>query len=55
MLLDIKPTDWIITEGNDFSGQTGSDVLLRPGDGCVELYAINSGRPTLARFNVIIP
>lgn len=55
MLLDIKPTDWIITEENDFSGQTGSDVLLRPGDGCVELYAINSGRPTLARFNVIIP
>lgn len=55
MLLDIKPADWIITEGNDFSGQTGSDVLLRPGDGYVELYAINCGRPTLARFNVIIP
>lgn len=55
MLLDIKPGDWIITEENDFSGQTGSDVLLRPGDGVLELYAINSGRPTLARFNLIIP
>lgn len=55
MLLDIKPAEWIITEGNDFSGQTGSDVLLRPGDGYVELYAVNCGRPTLARFNVIIP
>lgn len=55
LLLDIKPAEWIITEENDFSGQTGSDVLLRPGDGFVELYAINSGRPTLARFNVIIP
>jgi len=55
MLLDIPPTEWIITEGNDFTGQTGSDVLLRPGDGFLELYAINSGRPTLARFNLIIP
>ena len=55
MLLDIPASEWIITEENDFSGQTGSDVLLRPGDGVLELYAIHSGRPTLARFNLIIP
>jgi hypothetical protein len=53
MLLDIPATEWIITEGNEFSGQSASDVLLRPGDGVLELYAINSGRGTLARFNVV--
>lgn len=55
MLLDIPATDWIITEDNDYSGQTGSDVLLHPGDEFLELYAINSGRPSIARFNLIIP
>lgn len=48
VLATIKTQDWILSEWPN--GQSSADVLLREGDGVVELYAIHSGLGTLAKF-----
>ena len=48
VLATIKTEDWILSEWPN--GQNSADVLLREGDGFVELYAIHSGLGTLAKF-----
>ena len=48
ILATVKTADWILSEWPN--GQTSADVLLRPGDGFVELYVIHSGLATLAKF-----
>lgn len=48
VLATVKTADWILSEWPN--GQNSADVLLREGDGVVELYAIHSGLGTLAKF-----
>ena len=48
VLATVKTEDWILSEWPN--GQISADVLLREGDGVVELYAIHSGLGTLAKF-----
>ena len=48
ILATVKTADWILGEWPN--GQNSADVLLREGDGVVELYAIHSGLGTLAKF-----
>lgn len=53
-LATIEAADWLVAE-NEWSGSNSADVLLHPAEGCLELYAVQSGKSTLAKFNVIIP
>jgi len=48
VLATVKTADWILSEWPN--GQNSADVLLRAGDGVIELYAIHSGLGTLAKF-----
>ena len=48
VLATVKTEDWIL--GELPNGEIGADVLLREGDGAVELYVIHSGMGTLAKF-----
>jgi len=48
VLATIKTEDWIMNEWPN--GINSADVLLREGEGCLELYAIHSGLSTLAKF-----
>ena len=48
VLATVKTADWILSEWPN--GQNSADVLLREGDGVVELYAIHSGLGTIAKF-----
>ena len=45
-------SDWVLD--NDFTYCNGADVLLHPAGDHLELFAVNSGRNTLAKFNIII-
>ena len=48
VLATVKTADWILSEWPN--GQNSADVLLREGNGVIELYAIHSGLGTLAKF-----
>ena len=48
ILATVKTADWILSEWPN--GNNSADVLLREGEGCLELYAIHSGLSTLAKF-----
>lgn len=48
VLATVKTAEWILSEWPN--GQNSADVLLRKGDGVIELYAIHSGLGTLAKF-----
>ena len=48
ILATVKTADWILNEWPN--GSNSADVLLRPGDGFIELYVIHSGLATLAKF-----
>lgn len=48
ILATVKTQDWILSEWPN--GQNSADVLLREGEGVVELYAIHSGLGTMAKF-----
>ena len=48
VLATIRTEDWIKNEWPN--GINSADVLLREGEGCLELYAIHSGLATMAKF-----
>jgi len=48
VLATVNTADWILSEWPN--GNNSADVLLREGEGVVELYAIHSGLGTLAKF-----
>lgn len=48
VLATVHTADWIQSEWPN--GNNSADVLLREGEGCLELYAIHSGLATLAKF-----
>ena len=54
ILLTIAPEEYIITEGNEWSGSNSADVLLHPGSDGLELYIAHSGMNTLAKISLII-
>ena len=45
--------DWLLD--NTFTECSGADVLLHPADDHLELFAVHSGKSTLAKFNILIP
>lgn len=52
-LATVDASEWLL-EG-DWSGANSADVLLHVADDALELYAVQSGKNTLAKFSLIIP
>lgn len=52
VLAVISTEDWIEAEAVSDPAQIGADVLLRAGDDCLELYAIQSTLATIAKFTL---
>lgn len=48
VLATVKTADWIKSETPN--GANSADILLREGDGFIEMYAIHSGLATIAKF-----
>ena len=46
----IDPSAWV--KDGDWNGSNSADVLLHPTDAGLELYAVQSGKSTLAKFNL---
>lgn len=51
-LLTIDTADWVLD--GEWSGSNSADILLHPATDCLELYAVQSGKSTLAKFNITI-
>ena len=49
----IDAATWLLDTA--WSGSNSADVLLHPAGDHLELYAIQSGKNTLAKFSIIIP
>ena len=46
----VDASEWVLD--GDWSGSASADILLHPADDCLELYAVQSGQNTLAKFKV---
>jgi len=52
-LATIEAVDWVLSD-NAWSGSNSADVLLHPAGDYLELYVVQSGKSTLAKFTIIL-
>lgn len=51
-LATIDTAEWV--KEVDWSGSNSADILLHPTEECLELYAVQSGKKTLAKYNIVL-